>query len=88
MQTEKVSDGLYKVRVAVTDLYRAMDDFGLDTSDEKTHTVYLNAQNFYAGNEAVYVFDSAEAPAGAVFNIAKKLLVDYTVVDAFEEPVE
>lgn len=86
MQTEKISDGLYKVRVAVTDLHKAMESYALDTSETKVHTVYLNAQNFYVGNEAVWVFDSAEAPAGAVFNLDKKLLVDYTVVDAYEDP--
>lgn len=82
------SEGLYSIKFVLTNLYKAMQEFGMDVADDKVHDVYLNVTTFYLGTESVFVFDSAQAPAGAVFNLLDdaRALGKYTTVDVFDPP--
>lgn len=53
---------------------------------KRQHTVHLNAMNFYTCNEVVWVYDSVEAPAGAVFNLCGTPAAQFTEVNVFEPP--
>ena len=86
LMTTPVEDTLFSVHFAFTRLHEAMTLYGLETGPDVTHDIYLNAANFYACNEMVWVYDSAEAPAGIVFNVADKELRRYTNVDVFNPP--
>lgn len=85
--TEAVNDDLYRVRFALTNIYKAMQDSGLETGPGIEHTIELTALNFYLCQEAVWVYDSAEAPAGSTFNLLdSKRLRAYTKVDVLNPP--
>jgi hypothetical protein len=79
-------DNLYAAKFALTNLYKALEDFDLDIADDKAHEIYLNFTTFYACQESVMMFDSAEAPSGAIFNVDDKTLKGYTKVDVFNPP--
>jgi hypothetical protein len=77
---------LYEVKFVFTRLHEAMELNGIETGPDVEHEIYLNAANFYACNEAVWVYDSSEAPAGIVFNRFDKALGPYTEIDVFNPP--
>lgn len=83
---EAVNGDLVMVRFALTNIYQAMTDSGVSTGPEAEHTVELTALNFYLCNEAVWVYDSAEAPAGGIFNLDAKRLRNYAKVDVLNPP--
>jgi hypothetical protein len=86
LMTNHVGDSLYSTRFVFTRLHEAMEAYGIETGPDVEHTIYLNAMNFYACNELVWVYDSAEAPAGIVFNVTDKELRSYTKIDVFNPP--
>jgi hypothetical protein len=86
LMTMPVEDTLFQVKFAFTRLHEAMTLYGIETGPDVTHEIYLNAANFYACNEMVWVYDSAEAPAGLVFNPTTSELRQYTKVDVFNPP--
>ena len=86
MTVEPVAGNLYKVKFVFTRLSEAMAQYGLATGPDAPHTVHLNAMNFYVCQEAVWVFDSADAPAGAIFNGTPEELAGYTTIDVFNPP--
>jgi hypothetical protein len=79
-------DNLYAARFALTNLYKALEDNGLDIADDKVHEIYLNFSTFYLCQESVMMFDSAEAPSGAIFNLDSQNLKAYTKIDVFAPP--
>jgi hypothetical protein len=74
------------VKFRLTNLHAMMRELGVETGPGVVHAVYLNAMNFYACHEVVWVFDSAEAPAGAVFNLTGPEAREYTDVDVYDPP--
>lgn len=86
LMTQQVDDTLFSVRFAFTRLHEAMTLYGIETGPDVTHDIYLNASNFYLCNEMVWVYDSAEAPAGHVFNVEDRELRTYTKIDVFNPP--
>jgi hypothetical protein len=86
MTVEQVSGPLYKVKFVFTRLHEAMTTYGIPTGPEVEHTVFLNAMNFYVCQEAVWLFDGAEVPSGAIFNAAPEELSGYTTIDVFDPP--
>ena len=86
MTVEQVDGPLHKVKFVFTRLHEAMTTYGIPTGPEVEHTVFLNAMNFYVCQEAVWLFDGAEVPAGAIFNAAPEELSGYTTVDVFNPP--
>lgn len=86
LNTDPVSAGFVTVKFRLTNLYQAMKDYGIATGPDVEHDVYLNAMNFYACNEVVWVYDSAEAPAGAIFNLPDADASGYSNVDVYDPP--
>lgn len=86
LMTQQVEDSLFSVRFAFTRLHEAMTLYGMETGPEVTHDIYLNVSNFYLCNELVWVYDSAEAPAGNVFNVTDQELRTYSKIDVFNPP--
>ena len=64
----QVDSTTYKTRFVLTNLWEATKAFGLSYGPDVTHNVYLNIQNFYACNEFVWQYDSADRPAGLIVN--------------------
>jgi hypothetical protein len=70
----------YLIRVAITELHATMVDFGIDPTAE--HTIRLNVASRYANTDnALFVYDTTEVPAGIVFNGAPT--EDYPVLAAW-----
>lgn len=86
IMVNQVEDDLYNVRFAFTRLDDAMAEYGVATGPDVEHAITMNVQNFYLCQEAVWVYDSAEAPAGMVFNGTAKELKSYTEIDVFNPP--
>lgn len=86
IMTTQVADNLFSAHFAFTRLHEAMELYGIETGPDVTHEIYVNAANFYLCDETVWVYDSAEAPAGIVFNVADNELRRYTNVDVFNPP--
>ena len=86
MTVEQVNGPLHKVKFVFTRLHEAMTTYGVPTGPDVEHTVYLNAMNFYLCHEAVWLFDGADVPSGAIFNAAPEELSGYTTVDVFNPP--
>jgi hypothetical protein len=86
LNTEILQAGYVSVKFRFTRIYEMMRELGMATGPDVAHTVYLNAMNFYACNEVAWVFDSLEAPAGAVFNLYGTPATHFSDVDVFEPP--
>lgn len=86
LKTEVLDPGFVSVKFRFTKIFEAMQEYGVATGPDVSHDVYLNAMNFYACNEVVWVYDSTEAPAGAIFNLADSEAATYTDVDVFNPP--
>lgn len=86
IMTTQVGDNLYSAHFAFTRLHEAMELYGIETGPDVTHEIYVNVANFYICDEVVWVYDSAEAPAGIVFNVADNELRRYTNIDVFNPP--
>jgi len=86
MAVKQVSGSLYSVKFVFTRLHQMLQESGIATGPDVEHAISLNVMNFYVCQEAVWVYDSAEAPAGAIFNAAPEELAGYTTVDVFNPP--
>ncbi|MGH2711948.1 MAG: hypothetical protein ACRDH9_12180 [Actinomycetota bacterium] len=63
-------DAVLQTNFAFVDLYKAMDEAGLALGDTVVHTVELVIGNWFTVNDnALYVYDTTEVPAGLVFNL-------------------
>lgn len=71
-----------QLNFAITGIDAVMQAYGMDTSVTKEHTVRINVVPFYVGDDAVYVYDAAEAPSGILFNAAPEKLTNYVAVAA------
>ena len=86
LNTDIIQAGYVSVKFRFTRIYEMMRELELTTGPDVAHTVYFNAMNFYVCNEVVWVYDSVEAPAGAVFNLFGAPATQFTDVDVFEPP--
>ena len=77
-----------RTRFMFTRLHEAMEEYGVDTGPDVAHTVDINFANFYACNEAVWLYDTVETPSGMTFNLDPKgkAARQYTKVDVFDPP--
>lgn len=72
---QPAGDAVLKTDFAFTNIYNAMERAGLDTSPEAVHDVELIVSQWFSVNDnAVYVYDTTEVPAGIQFNLAPKPL--------------
>jgi hypothetical protein len=63
-------DVVLKTQFAFVDLYKAMEAAGLATGDAASHTIELVISQWFSVNDnALYVYDTTEVPAGLVFNL-------------------
>lgn len=65
----QVDDTTYKTRFVLTHFWEATKLYELEYGPDVTHDIYLNIQNFYACNEFVWHYDSADRPAGLIVNL-------------------
>lgn len=78
--------GLFKISYRFTHLHEALILSGLAQAPDAKHEIHLNAQNFYLCNEAVWVYDSVEAPMDVIFNPDPAEWPAYTEIDVFDPP--
>ena len=71
-----------QLNFAVTGIHDVMEANGLSTAADSAHTIRINVVPFYVGDDAMYVYDAAEAPSGMVFNPAADKLKRYVSVAA------
>ena len=64
-----VDDTTFKTRFVLTHFWDATKLYGLEYGPDVTHDIYLNIQNFYACNEFIWEYDSADRPAGLIVNL-------------------
>lgn len=77
-----------RVRFMFSNLHDTMNLFGVQTGPGVEHEIWLNFANFYACNEAVWLYDSATFPSGMIFNMdpASTEARKYTTVDVQNPP--
>lgn len=77
-----------RTQFVFANLPRATDVFSIDDGPEVAHIVELNMANFYACNEMVFLYDTAETPSGITFNLdpSGNVFKQYTKVDVFNPP--
>lgn len=75
-------DAVKQLNFAVTGIHELMDLYGMNTADDAEHTVRINVVPYYVGDDALYVYDAAEAPSGINFNAQPEQLEGYVVVPA------
>jgi len=96
MEQSAPSAGLYqeaagrfwRVRFMFTRIFEMAQMWGVERGPQVEHEVYLNLANFYACQEAVWVYDRPEAPAAMTFNLdpASPAAARYTKIDVFDPP--
>lgn len=75
--TEEAGSAVMRVRFVVTDLHRTLRDKG----DDVVHDVRVNVTPwFYGGDEAIYVYDTVEAPSSMIVNPTPEQLDGFTIV--------
>ena len=63
-------DAVLQTTFAFIDLYKAMGDAGLELGEAVTHSIELTIGNWFTVNDnALYVYDTTEVPAGLIFNL-------------------
>lgn len=71
-----------QINFAITGIYDVMKLYGMNTAPDAEHTVRINIVPYYVGDDAMYVYDAAEAPSGITFNATADKLAKYVVVPA------
>ena len=69
-----------QINFAITGIHSVMELYGMNTAPDAEHTVRINVVPYYVGDDAMYVYDAAEAPSGITFNAAAEKLANYVVV--------
>lgn len=75
-----------QLNFAVTGIHNVMTTYGLNTAPDAEHTVRLNVVPYYVTDDAMYVYDAAEAPSGITFNPTVDKLPKYVAVPATARP--
>lgn len=85
---EEAAGQLRRVRFILTNLHATMDLYDVPIGDGVEHDIYLNFANFYACNEAVWLYDTDAAPSGMIFNMdpVSPEAKPYTPVDVQNPP--
>lgn len=65
----QVDDTTFKTRFVLTHLWDAVKAYELPYGPDVQHEIYLNVQNFYACNEVVWQYDSADRASGMIVNL-------------------
>ena len=86
MAYEAIDETTYRARFALTNLWKASQEYELPTGPDVQHDIYINMQNFYLCNEFVWQYDSADRPAGLIVNLEKPGKKGYTEVDVLNPP--
>ena len=68
-----------QLNFAITGIHDVMTAYNMNTAPDAEHTVRINVVPFYVGDDALYVYDAAEAPSGITFNAAAEKLANYVV---------
>lgn len=86
LKTESVGRGVYRVRFLLSHIAEAMELYGV--APAATHEVSLNFANFYACQEAIWLYDTASYPSGMIVNLdpASTAARSYTEVDVLNPP--
>jgi hypothetical protein len=81
-----IDDTTVLARFALTNLWEATKVYELPYGPDVQHEVYLNLQNFYACNEYIWQYDSADRPAGLIVNLPSPGSKGYTRIDVLDPP--
>ena len=72
-------DAVLKTDFAFSNIYTAMESRGMDLTADRAHNVELIVSQWFTANDnAVYVYDTSEVPAGLVFNLEVNPLKAFT----------
>lgn len=83
---ETVDDTTVKARFALTNLWEASKQAGLEYGPDVEHDIYLNFQNFYACNEVTWQYDSTDRKSGLIVNLPTPAKKGYSPVDVLDPP--
>lgn len=88
LKTEAVSRNVYRVRFMLTHIAEALELYRVPPSATGQREVSLNFANFYACQEAVWLYDSPSWPSGMIVNLdpASVAARGYTEVDVLNPP--
>jgi hypothetical protein len=88
LRTEGVGRNVFKVKFMLSHISEAMELYQIPTGPEFTHEISLNFANFYACQEAVWLYDSPSWPSGMIFNLdpASTQARGYTEVNVLNPP--
>ena len=86
LKTEAAGRGVYRVRFLLSHIVDAMALYEVPPSS--THEISLNFANFYACQEAIWLYDSTDWPSGMIVNLdpASVAARGYTEVDVLNPP--
>ena len=71
-----------QINFAITGIHNVMTSYSMNTAPDAEHTVRINVVPFFIGDDALYVYDAAEAPSGITFNAAAEKLTNYVLQPA------
>lgn len=77
----KAGEAVFKIEYALVNLYPGLKASG-QAGDANPHQIRLSVTPYLAGDEAMFVYDSAEVPSGIVFNLEPSGLGAYTQLRA------
>lgn len=75
-----------RARFALNNLWEATKLNDLPYGPDVQHDVYLNLQNFYACNEFIWQYDSADKPSGLIVNLPNPGSKGYTRINVLDPP--
>jgi len=81
-----VDDTTMQARFALTNLWEATKIYELPYGPDVQHEIYLNLQNFYACNEIVWRYDSADMPSGLIVNLPDPGKKGYARINVLDPP--
>ena len=81
-----VDDTTVQARFALTNMWQATKDYELPYGPGVQHEIYLNLQNFYACNEVVWHYDSADTPSGLIVNLPDPGKKGYARINVLDPP--
>lgn len=88
LKTESVGRNVYRVRFMLTHIQDALGLYQVPASETGQREISLNFANFYACQEAVWLYDSVTYPSGMTVNLdpASVAARGYTEVDVLNPP--
>jgi len=71
-----------QLNFAITGIADVMEYWKMDNGPDTEHTIRIAIVPFYFGDEALYVYNAAEAPSGIIFNASEENLRNRVLVQA------